>query len=292
MSGYMRSHKYSFKNIKPKLVNDLVRVGNKKEDGGYILSKRQIELTKVLVGLGINYDWTFEEEFKTINEHTEIYCYDFSISESIYLKHFASAIINVVSINSYTKEIFNKRSPHTVFGKPFLELKTYFKFKSFFHRKGNYFFQLGVSNMTYDQFITPKELFKNITSFDTLPDNSIYVKMDIEESEYDILEDLLEHSAKINGMAIEFHDLRHFWSDFTFLIEKIREQYEIIHIHGNNCCGYIPGTEVPNFIEMSVMKRSLMTREELDAINNNTYPLATLDLPNLPNKPDMKISFQ
>ncbi len=289
---FMRSHKYTFKNIKPRKLADLVRIGNKKEDGGYILSERIVKHTKALIGLGINYDWTFEAEFKELNKETSIYCYDFSVSPFIYLKHFISSVINVISPSSYTKEVFNGRSPHTVLTRPAHELGTYFKFKSFFDpKKRNFFFQQGVSNAVYDQFISVKEVLQQVEGFAALPKNSVFVKMDIEASEYDILEDLLEHSDKINGMAIEFHDLRHFWSDFMLLMDKIKEHYEVVHIHGNNCCGYIPGTEIPNFIEMTVMKKDLMTAEEINTASDKSYPME-LDRPNLAKRADMKISFQ
>lgn len=288
----MRSHKYSFKNLLPKVINDLTRVGNKKTDGGYLISKRQVDSTKVLMGLGINFDWTFEDNFKRMNPEAQIHCYDFSVGEKVYLKSFISSLINVVSLNSYTKEVFNGRSPLSVWQKPFSDISTYFGFKSFFKpEKGNFFYAKGISDFSDTPFITVQEMFSNVPSFSSLPDNSMYIKMDIEQSEYDILEDLLEHKAKINGFAIEFHDLKHFWKDFQYLIEKLKEDYEIIHIHGNNCCGHIPGTEVPNFIELSLIKRSMLTEEELNSVNQQSYPLAGMDIPNLPNRPDLKISF-
>lgn len=289
----MKSHKYTFKDLKPKAINDLVRVGNKDYDGGYILSKKQIEITKVLIGLGVNYDWTFEEDFKARSGGCSVYCYDFSVGEKVYLKSLVSSLFNVISVNSYTKEIFNKRLPFSVLQKPFSVLNTYLKFKSFFKPANkNFFFELGVSDTSYDQFIPVKEVFAKIGPLESIPDNSVYMKMDIEQSEYDILEDVLTYSSKINGMAIEFHDLRHFWSDFTFLMDKIRGEYEIVHIHGNNCCGYIPNTELPNFIELSLIKRSLLGNDELTAKNDKTYPLKELDRPNVTGRADLKISFE
>jgi hypothetical protein len=288
----MKGFNYSFQNFRPKLVTDLVRIGNKNRDGGYIISERQIGVTKVLIGLGVNDDWSFEEDFKQRKKDLVLYCYDFSVGSTLFLKDFISSTINVISLNSYTKEVFNGRSPHTVFTKPFNKLKTYFKFKTFFDpKKNNFFIQKGVSDDTYDQFITPKELFANITSFDSLPENSVFIKMDIEESEYDILDDILDQKSKINGMTIEFHNLRHLWKDFNVLLEKIKEDFEIIHIHGNNCCGYIPNTFVPNLVEISFMKRNLLKSEEITAINSKAYPVEGLDKPNFLNKPDLKLSF-
>ena len=289
----MKFRDYHFAHFKPKLVNDLIRVGNKEKDGGYVISKRQVDKTKILIGLGVNYDWSFEEEFKSLNNSVNIYCYDFSVGKSVYLKSFISSLINVVSPSSYTKEIFNKRSPVSVFTKPVFNIKTYFNFKSFFKaEKGNFFFQKGISDFSGGVFITVPEMFNNVKSFKDLPDNSVYLKMDIEESEYDVLEDILEQSSKINGLSIEFHNIKHLWNDFNLLAEKLKKDFEIIHVHGNNCCGYIHGTEIPNLIEVSYMKRNLLTDDELNSVNQRKYPLEKLDSPNLPNIPDLTMSFK
>ena len=289
----MRSDDYRFTTFKPKLIKDLIRIGNKGQDGGYVISRRQVDITKVLLGLGINYDWTFEEEFKSLNESTDLFCYDFSISKSIFLKKIISSLINVISINSYTKEIFNKRSPIPILIEPFLVIKTYFKFGSFFKPlKRNFFFQKGISDSSSAIFITAPEMFRAIPSFNDLAENSVFVKMDIEESEYDILEDIIENSSKINGLTVEFHNLKHCWSNFNTLVQQLKKDFEIIHIHGNNSAGYISATEIPNLVEISFIKRNLLTDEEINSINQQTYPLEVLDKPNLPDLPDLKLSFK
>jgi hypothetical protein len=287
----MQHHNYNFKRLKPKVVADLVRLGNEKHDGGYILSKRQIGMTKVLLGLGINYDWTFEEDFRRENEECEIYCYDFSVGKKIYLKALVSSLFGLVSLSNYTKEIFNQRSPLSVLSKPFLILSTYMRFSSFFNsRKHNHFIQKGVSNVDYGSFVSVKKMFADIPMMDSCADNSFFIKMDIEQSEYDILEDVLIYSSKINGMVVEFHDLRHFWTDFSYLIDKITESFEVIHVHGNNCDGPIPGTTLPNFVEVTFMKKDLLTKDELEAINERSYP-TELDRANVPFRPDVPVSF-
>jgi len=289
----MKFRKFHFEKFKPRLVNDLVRVGNKEKDGGYVISKRQIDKTKVLIGLGVNYDWSFEEEFKSLNNKVNIYCYDFSVGGTIFFKSIISSLMNIVSLNSYTKEIFNKRSPVSVFTKLLFNIKTYFKFNSFFKpEKGNFFFQKGISDFSSSIFITVSEMFNNVKSFKDLPENSVYIKMDIEESEYDVLEDMLEQSSKINGFSIEFHNLKHLWNDFNLLAEKLNKDFEIIHMHGNNSCSYIPGTGIPELIEVSYIKRNLISNEEINATNNRKYPLEGLDIPNLPNLPDLSIAFE
>ena len=45
-----------------KQATDLIRIG-RDYDGGYLVSKSDIEKTDELIGLGINDDWSFEEDF-------------------------------------------------------------------------------------------------------------------------------------------------------------------------------------------------------------------------------------
>ena len=288
----MRIHNYTFKNFKPKVVGDLIRLGNKKKDGGYLISKRQIGITKVLIGLGVNYDWTFEEEFKKSNPAIDIYCYDFSVGKFQYFKNFVLSVFNSLSPNTYAN-IAHKKMEASVIVQPFIDVKTYFEFIKFFDpKKNNFFFQKGISDYSSNKFITIDEMIKNIRNFDDLGDDSVFLKMDIEGSEYDILEDVIKYSSKINGLVIEFHNSKQLWTELNFLMDELKQYYEIIHVHGNNCCGYIPNTQIPNLIEISLIKRHLLNNSELNSANNYSYPLDNLDKANFPNKPDLKLSFQ
>lgn len=85
---------YKLEQIKPIQLDDLVRCGNK-YDGGYVLSQRQIDKTKVLLSFGINADWTFEYDFSKRNPSVRIYAYDYStpnaLSEGFFDKKFVGA---------------------------------------------------------------------------------------------------------------------------------------------------------------------------------------------------------
>ncbi len=73
---------YKLEQIKPIQLDDLVRCGNK-HDGGYVLSQRQIDKTKVLLSFGINADWTFEYDFSKRNPSVRIYAYDYSTPSAL-----------------------------------------------------------------------------------------------------------------------------------------------------------------------------------------------------------------
>ena len=67
-----------------KTAKDLIRVG-KKNDGGYLVSKFDVEKSDILISLGISDDWSFEEDFQKIKD-VIIFAYDGSVNNKIFLK--------------------------------------------------------------------------------------------------------------------------------------------------------------------------------------------------------------
>ena len=58
-------------------------------------------------------------------------------------------------------------------------------------------------------------------AFARLPANcQAFVKMDIEGSEYRVLDDLLKHWGNIVGLAIEFHDVDILWQRCSILSSR------------------------------------------------------------------------
>ena len=64
----------------PKKIKTLERIG-KNNDGGYIIDKENIYNSDILIGLGMSDDWSFEENFNSINS-VPTYIYDDSVSLS------------------------------------------------------------------------------------------------------------------------------------------------------------------------------------------------------------------
>lgn len=52
--------------LRHKSCEDLIRLGSQ-SDGGYLVSKRDVDASGILLGFGINTDWNFEEEFLKCN---------------------------------------------------------------------------------------------------------------------------------------------------------------------------------------------------------------------------------
>ena len=76
-----------------KQTNDLIRLG-RPSDGGYIVSKSDIEKSDYLLALGISDDWSFEEDFLTINP-VPLHAYDASVSERYFLKKIIKSLVRI-----------------------------------------------------------------------------------------------------------------------------------------------------------------------------------------------------
>jgi hypothetical protein len=126
---------------------------------------------------------------------------------------------------------------------------------------------------------------KKISELLTETDSNVFVKCDIEGSEYDILNELIIHSNKFSGIVIEFHDVYQYplFNLVSNFISKI--SLKLVHTHMNNISyaespnGYLPGC-----IELSFTS----------SINVSLSPVSlphTLDMPNTPSREEFRITF-
>ncbi len=281
---------YSLKNYYPVKTNDLIRIGRNR-DGGYIISKRVINKTENLIGMGISLDWSFEKDFKLKNKNIKIFAFDYSISTNDFLIMTGKSINNIFSLKQLSLlKTTSEKIKHFLY--PVLYFKTAVAFKAFFKSShNNYFFQKGIDHQTHDCFISVDEMFSSIEKINSVKHESLFLKMDIEGSEYKVLPDIYKYADRVNSMVIEFHELKKNWEKFEIIMAALMQQYIIVHIHGNNFAGYIENTKTPDCIELTLTKKSLFTSEELSVANSASYPVNGLDFPCYNKLNDIEIGF-
>jgi hypothetical protein len=103
-----------------KSANDLIRIG-KKNDGGYLVSQSDINMSDVLFSLGIGDDWSFEKDFLD-KKSVELFAYDASMS----LKHFFRQFIKFLLLRPKLAIYF---------------LRLFFRHRKFFDQKKIIIFQ-------------------------------------------------------------------------------------------------------------------------------------------------------
>ncbi len=193
-------------NILKPLKTDLIRCGGK-NDGGYLVTKKSIQKSKCLVSFGILDDCSFEMDFLNINKVPAI-CFD-RINYKTYWK---KRIYNDLGAALFH---FNYQLIRNTF-KKFFELKKFFRLENVFIEKK----KIKENDL--------KEIIKKNENIDT----PLFLKIDIEGSEYRVLPDIINYKNQIEAIIIEFHDVDLHLERIVKFIKDL--DFKITHIHGNN----------------------------------------------------------
>lgn len=280
----------SLEGFRPKLLKDLVRLGNNC-DGGYVVNARAILNSHYLISFGVNNDWSFETDFLNRKPDLKILCFDYSVSKTLFLRRLRDTLNEVLSLRFLLLVLsVNFRQVRQRFSDLKDSARIYFDFSSFLARENVQFFVKGISNEKNQQFVTLDDVFQMIPR-EELIENSVFIKMDIEQSEFRVLPDLSKFEKYVSGMVVEFHDLDILWPNFVELMNKLKGHFEIAHIHGNNFAGLIPDSRTPKVLEITFLKRNLI-QEEQQAHESETYPISELDRPNNPCEKDYPLDFE
>nr|BDD43761.1 hypothetical protein 3 [Paracoccaceae bacterium] len=209
-------------------ASDLVRIG-RDNDGGYLVSKSDIEKSDVLIGLGINDDWSFERDFKKIT-NVELFAYDASISQKHFIKQFIKSLVRIDN----PKVALNR-------------IKTILSYRHFFSKSNNHHIQKFVGLETEDKIhCTLKQIL------DDLMYNNIFLKIDIESSEYRLLETLISYQKRLSGLVIEFHDCDLHLEAITSFIKRFK--LNLVHVHANEGAPIRATDGLPLVLELTFSK--------------------------------------
>ena len=218
--------------FKPQNEYNLIRLGQD-NDGGYLIEKDSLSKANSLISFGLSYDWSFEKNFFS-SKNCPIHCYDPTIKYSSIKKFSRRSIIDLFKI----KNLFDKNLLTHNLNNIFL----YNDYKKFFSNKVLHYessIGIGRKKVNFSEIINRVKLFP------------IFLKIDIEGSEYRILDDILKYQDKITGLVIEFHNVdlhKDLISDF---INKF--SLSLCHIHGQNPSGtdYLDINNDPIQVEMT-----------------------------------------
>ena len=237
--------------LKPKKKYELLRLG-RNFDGGYLVGTDSLKKSEILISLGICDDWTFEKDFRFINNKCLIFCYDEKLIPNFLIKKFFKSIF-----------FFRKFS----FLKYFYLLIDLYKARIF--KKIN--------------FIKKKISYNDLNQIlNKLSSSDIFLKIDIEGSEYRLLDEILLNQDRFLGLVIEFHDFDYHKSTICNFVEKLN--LTLVHIHPNNY-SFININNDPNVLEFTFERNPKI-------IGDNNYLPHELDMNNNPFGSTVRLNFE
>ena len=146
---------------------------------------------------------------------------------------------------------------------------------------------------------TKHHISKNVGKYNTINEISfkdtlenkgsdIFLKCDIEGSEYDILDDIISNTKLFSAIVMEFHEINNFakFNELTHFISKIDQK--LVHIHINNYTYLEIGkgqSYVPSVIELTFTSSPNISYKRNIKLPN------VLDMPNCPERDDFAIVF-
>ncbi len=256
------------KYLKPTKEFDLIRLGQD-NDGGYLVEKESIKKSNGLITLGLGYDWSFEKDFYDFTTK-KIFCYDHTVNYSG-IKKLCRKLITSYFFRMFKPKYVLKKN---FFDQMFKNIFLFRDYKKFFSSKATHIEKrIGSGNngiMLNEILDTKKDLFP------------VFLKIDIEGSEYRIFNEIIKNQNYFSGIAIELHDVDLHLEKIKDLIDKL--DMELVHIHPQNPA-FVTSDFIPTQIELTFSKSP-------KPINNLPKIPHHLDQPANPSLPEIELKFE
>lgn len=260
--------------LRPVPPADLIRMG-RNYDGGYVFSSASLQRCDYFISCGLSYDWSFEIELKAQRPDMPIVAYDKTSGFNTTMLYWIFK--NLGKVAAYPiRSLGVQDTPAESLGKisMMLRMNKIFSGNLKFVKK-----HIGVQNGNGVQSLG--ELLSGGKSYG--------VKLDVEGTEYELLDTLVDQLPGIELLLIEFHGVEEYAATIEPFLKAIRTTHYVQHVHGNNYdrvnrFGFL------NSIELTIARKDA-------SFTNATgkppaYPIDGLDFPNDRRKPDFGFSFE
>lgn len=266
----------------PDPTDDLVRLG-REMDGGYVVPSRVLTSVDMIVSLGIEDEWSFEEAFLRLNSSVRLVGVDGSTGYVI----LASRILRSVARFALSAGSFNSKGISESRMNFIRRSRQLARFVRFWLPSGRRFLAKMVRGAAQHSGETDwNSLQRHWTSATRL-----LIKVDIEGSEYDVLHQIIDSADQTTCLIIEFHDLERHWEEFSGLMASLRNRFRLVHTHANNWGGTFGDRQIPQVVELTFVSAAPDVDKTSHRAPRRSYPLAGLDFPNNPSAPDIPLAF-
>ncbi len=117
-----------------------------------------------------------------------------------------------------------------------------------------------------------------------LVDKKIFIKMDIEGAEFEVMDDILKNAQNITGIAIEIHIPRNNPERALNVLSSINRHFVLVHLHGNNFSGSYFKTKyssrsIPKVLELTYINKNLLSFYKISKNQKHPQPIDQPDNP-------------
>jgi hypothetical protein len=261
--------KYDFQPFK---FDFLVRRGQLNGDGGYLIPNNT--KTDLLISFGLGDNWKFENDLIKYDQANSFIVFD-----------------HTQNLSNYIKQVFCRFQPRNfnlyfLMGRIVVLIRYFIDFiilrkkhiKKKISKNGSLF-----SAQSKFKEINVTEIFQEFVNSEN---SKIFLKIDIEGSEYEIIEQIMNYHKQIKIIVIEFHDIIRRVEEFEKLLIIIKSKYSLIHTHINNNRA-INNDMIPEICEFTFISKV----DFQGVIKVDKIPLIGLDYPNHKLRMDPQIDF-
>ena len=261
--------------LRPVDYPGLVRLGLPR-DGGYVVPATEVRTATVLLSLGINQDWSFDRAFVEANPRARVIGVDHSVGAALFARQIAENLINIPR-----DRLRNRRHVR----KDIAVLRNSLDYFLFFRGRHRH---IRKRVARHDSASTIS--VASLCDMARASGRTVFLKMDVEGAEYDLIADIVGCEASVHCLVAEFHAISKRTDAFNRSVAQLLEHFRIVHIHGNNYSSYDAANDFPNAVEITFVHRAIF--EGPPVLSARDYPRAGLDLPNLPRRPDYPLHFE
>jgi hypothetical protein len=250
--------------LSPKCVHSNLRIGSK-FDGGYEINRDAILNSNFLLSFGVSEDWRFEKDFLKIKK-VNLHMYDHTVTMTWLTKNALKNLLKTL-LGKYDRANLG------------LSLRALFTYNFFIKNTNIVHFRKKIVDIPVDS--SESNL---ILALDKTLSSDVFLKIDIEGSEYRILDQILDSKKKIQGLAIEFHDVDLFYDRFEKFINEMSKDFQINSININNFAVF-PPFQFPRVLEVCMSRCSSKQLDLESGLRN------LLCVPNNSRGPQYEITF-
>jgi hypothetical protein len=263
--------------LRPHLYPALLRLGPP-TDGGYVIPVDQVSHCRKLISLGLCDNWKFDKELLKLNPSLSIVGVDHTVGPFFFISRIPLILFKICGYAL----LFNRAKVR----KHIDRLHTSLEYFTFFGGRHRHLKNRVSTSGTGPRDITLTAILDTAAGG---AERDVFLKMDIEGSEYEVVPDIVRNQERIRCLVAEFHFLDERTEQFNQAIQLLERDFSIVHVHGNNIAPYDQTNDFPVTIEISWVNKHVL-EGELPA-STLSYPREGLDIPNTVSRPDYELHF-